>query len=152
MLPRQSYTTPVLILLGEDDLNLRVPPTQGRGLTYHVLKGKGQVAGMLAFPKEVHPVDNVECRSRLGGTAFGRLLRRNVKVRVEVGLCTERNCSYILRLDNFGKLLARDFEFKQVSHLHNLWSSNDNPYLQLGSWGTDGGQVMFSYSSIPALT
>ena len=49
--------TPVLVLLGEDDL--RVPPTQGRGY-YHVLKGKGRVVEMLVFPKETHPIDGVE--------------------------------------------------------------------------------------------
>ena len=49
--------TPVLVLLGEDDL--RVPPTQGRGY-YHVLKGKGRVVEMLVFPKETRPIDGVE--------------------------------------------------------------------------------------------
>ncbi|KAH0833856.1 Alpha/Beta hydrolase protein [Lanmaoa asiatica] len=49
--------TPVLIMLGEDDL--RVPPTQGKGY-YHVLKGKGRVVEMLVFPKETHPIDGVE--------------------------------------------------------------------------------------------
>ena len=49
--------TPVLVLLGEDDL--RVPPTQGRGY-YHVLKGKGRVVELLVFPKETHPIDGVE--------------------------------------------------------------------------------------------
>lgn len=49
--------TPVLLLLGEDDL--RVPPTQGKGY-YHVLKGKGRRVDMLVFPKETHPIDGVE--------------------------------------------------------------------------------------------
>ena len=59
---------PVLILLGEDDLDLCAPPTQGRGLTYHALKRTGRVAEMLAF--EAYPVDGVECRSMLGGTVY----------------------------------------------------------------------------------
>ncbi|KAF8438494.1 Alpha/Beta hydrolase protein [Boletus edulis BED1] len=49
--------TPVLLLLGEDDL--RVPPTQGRGY-YHALKGRGRVVDMLVFPKETHSIDGVE--------------------------------------------------------------------------------------------
>ena len=49
--------TPVLMLLGDDDLH--VPPTQGRGY-YHALKGRRRVAEMLVFPKETHPIDGVE--------------------------------------------------------------------------------------------
>ncbi|KAH7882100.1 Alpha/Beta hydrolase protein [Phlebopus sp. FC_14] len=49
--------TPVLLLIGEDDL--RVPPTQGKGY-YHALKGRHRVAEMLVFPKETHPIDGVE--------------------------------------------------------------------------------------------
>jgi dipeptidyl aminopeptidase/acylaminoacyl peptidase len=49
--------TPVLLLVGEDDL--RVPPTQGKGY-YHALKGRERVIEMLTFPKETHPIDGVE--------------------------------------------------------------------------------------------
>ncbi|KIJ18026.1 hypothetical protein PAXINDRAFT_9112, partial [Paxillus involutus ATCC 200175] len=49
--------TPVLLLVGEDDL--RVPPTQGKGY-YHALKGRERVVEMLTFPKETHPIDGVE--------------------------------------------------------------------------------------------
>ena len=50
--------TPVLLLIGEDDL--RVPPSQGKGF-YHALKGRGNVpVEMLVFPKESHPLEGVE--------------------------------------------------------------------------------------------
>ncbi|KAI6046609.1 Alpha/Beta hydrolase protein [Pisolithus marmoratus] len=50
--------TPVLLLIGEDDL--RVPTSQGRGY-YHALKGSGKgPVEMLVFPKESHPLDGVE--------------------------------------------------------------------------------------------
>ncbi|KIM65541.1 hypothetical protein SCLCIDRAFT_22710 [Scleroderma citrinum Foug A] len=50
--------TPVLLLIGEDDL--RVPPSQGKGF-YHALKGRGSVpVEMLVFPKESHPLEGVE--------------------------------------------------------------------------------------------
>ncbi|KIK91169.1 hypothetical protein PAXRUDRAFT_831063 [Paxillus rubicundulus Ve08.2h10] len=49
--------TPVLLLVGEDDL--RVPPTQSKGY-YHALKGRECVVEMLMFPKETHPIDGVE--------------------------------------------------------------------------------------------
>ncbi|KIJ61731.1 hypothetical protein HYDPIDRAFT_95961 [Hydnomerulius pinastri MD-312] len=52
-----KVTTPVLLLIGEDDL--RVPPTQGKGY-YHALKGRGKTVEMLMFPKETHPIDGVE--------------------------------------------------------------------------------------------
>ncbi|KAF8838080.1 alpha/beta-hydrolase [Paxillus ammoniavirescens] len=53
----EHVATPVLLLVGEDDL--RVPPTQGKGY-YHALKGRERVVEMLTFPKETHPIDGVE--------------------------------------------------------------------------------------------
>ncbi|KAI6103028.1 Alpha/Beta hydrolase protein [Pisolithus sp. B1] len=50
--------TPVLLLIGEDDL--RVPTSQGKGY-YHALKGSGKApVEMLVLPKESHPLDGVE--------------------------------------------------------------------------------------------
>ncbi|KAI5984636.1 Alpha/Beta hydrolase protein [Pisolithus albus] len=68
--------TPVLLLIGEDDL--RVPISQGKGY-YHVLRGSGKApVEMLVFPKESHPLDGVEA-ARVSVEAardwFGRFSR-----------------------------------------------------------------------------
>ncbi|KAL4071637.1 Alpha/Beta hydrolase protein [Scleroderma yunnanense] len=68
--------TPVLLLIGEDDL--RVPPSQGKGF-YHALKGRGRVpVEMLMFPKESHPLEGVEATRVCTEAArdwFGRFVR-----------------------------------------------------------------------------
>ncbi|KAI6160299.1 Alpha/Beta hydrolase protein, partial [Pisolithus thermaeus] len=71
--------TPVLLLIGEDDL--RVPTSQGKGY-YHALKGSGKApVEMLVLPKESHPLDGVEA-ARVSVEAardwFGRFSRSKV--------------------------------------------------------------------------
>ena len=56
--PLRLSCTPVLLLIGEDDL--RAPPSQGKEF-YHAPKGRGNVlVGMLVSPKESHPLQGVE--------------------------------------------------------------------------------------------
>ncbi|RMX52916.1 hypothetical protein pdam_00010942 [Pocillopora damicornis] len=56
----KKVKTPILIMLGEDDL--RVPPSQGRKY-YKVLKAQGTKTRLLSYPDNNHPISKVEAES-----------------------------------------------------------------------------------------